>query len=420
MTLDLAYYCHIVDVMKNEVFEYFYRKIFSMKTFMNIVILCLIQIAAVAAQEHQTTIGAETLNDSKIKEFFKSKISTSQFIMVGEQHGIQEAGILTNVLYDIAHPYGFNHLCIETDQLVAELIENYAQDTALTLAREKQHAYPFSIPFYNNSDDYKLFKNVVDKGGQIFGIDQSFMAQFRLSFDYLVQNTTNSQFKTEVLKLLDESIISFTTAMEEKDFMKMYIFNYADEHHKRLLELTNDKKEIEILNQLKESKVIYNLNFKGKIYENNLRRSELMKHNFQRYYDEVNQKEKEPKMIFKLGANHVMRGLNYANVYDVANLASAVATMNHMSSTHIMVKGIQGQSTKGNPFSPISKSSFDNRKDLPKEVQEMVVNMTHQYLILDLSAFRYNAKSFTEEFQDWIFDYDIVVLVKNAKALDTF
>ncbi|GAA4274327.1 hypothetical protein U6A24_15230 [Aquimarina gracilis] len=365
----------------------------------------------------------ENLSDQKFIDFVKKRLENSQFTFVGEQHGIKEVGIFTNALYNIAQPYGYHTLCIETDAIAAEKIKEIAaSSTPIDNAKKLHQEFQFSIPFYNNEDDYELFTNVVKKQGDIWGIDQTFMVQFRLNFDYIIKTTSHQPLKKKLKELKKEAVMAYQEAITNKDYNAPYIFKYDEKTHKDLLKLAKDEKEIEMINQLWNTKVIYAYNnITKEYYKNNNTRGQLMKSNFLRYYREAKKKNNTPKVIFKLGANHAAKGLTRTNIYDISNMASELAITNDMHSLHFVVMGITGKTATGNPFTPDPVVAFDNTKKFPEEVQKVLPTITKKYYVLDLTPLREHAySSFSDAFKKVIFKYDVLVLVKNAEAFKGF
>ena len=365
----------------------------------------------------------DKLSEEKFITFAKKELENSQFVFVGEQHGIKEVGAFTNFLFDQAQSYEYKTLCIETDAIAAKKIKAMASTKApIDKAKNLDREFPYSIPFYNNEDDYDLFTNVVTKGGDIWGIDQTFMVQFRLNFDYLSRTTQNKALKNKVEELKEKAGIAYKQAVAQKDYTAPYIFQYDKATHDHLLSLTDDPNEIEIIKQLWKTKEIYAYNTITKeYYKNNNERGLLMKQNFARYYKEAQKITPTPKVIFKLGANHAAKGLTRTNIYDISNLASELAIMNNMHSVHFVVMGITGTAATGNPFAPSSSVPFDNTKQFPKEIQELIPSIMKKYFVLNLAPLREHAYSnFSEGFKKTIFRYDILVLIKDAEAFKGF
>ncbi|MBW1297010.1 hypothetical protein [Aquimarina litoralis] len=366
----------------------------------------------------------EQLTDNTFVSFTKKHLENSQFVMIGEQHGIKEVGEFTNALYNIAQPFGYKTLCIETDAVAAKTIQKVAgSKDPITAAIAIHKEFPFAIPFYNNKDDYTLFTNVIQRKGSIWGIDQTFMVQFRMNFDHLIRTTSNDKLKAKLAVLQKDADAAYSQAIGNKNFNDTYIFKYDETTHQELLQIATDPKEQEILKQLWKTKEIYAYNNLTKeYYKNNNVRGQLMKRNFINYYNQALRKETLPKVIFKLGANHAAKGLTRTNIYDVSNLIHELAIVNDKKSLHYLVMGISGTVATGNPFAPNPVVPFDNIKHFPEELQKIVPTINQKYYVLNLQPLRVYGYGdrFSDAFKKVLFAYDFVVLVKDAEAFKSF
>ena len=147
-----------------------------------------------------------------------------------------------------------------------------------------------------------------------------------------------------------------------------------------------------------------------------------MKSNFNAYYKEALKSNPTPKVVFKLGATHATRGLSMTKIYDVSNYLSELAVFNAMRSLHFMVAGITGNALEGDPFKENPVAKFDNTKQLPEELQELVVGFDEKYIVLHLEPLREKSYGdlFSETLKTFIFNFDVLVLVNNAEALVPF
>ena len=361
-----------------------------------------------------------SLSGKTFTSFIKKQLEETQFVLVGEQHGIKAAGEFTNALFNISKPSGYTALCIETDALLAQKIKELATlENPLPTAKALDKTFPFAIPFYNTKDDYTLFKNVIENGGDIWGIDQTFMAQFRLNFDHLIQSTENIELKKKLIPLKEQAMAAYQESISTKNFDNMFWLSYDRNLHDQLLALSQNSSEKEVLNQLWKTKEIYGYNNSKKYYKNNNVRGQLMKDNFTRYYKKALLQNKLPKVLFKLGATHATRGLSMTNIYDVSNYVSELAVFNNKKSLHFMVAGIKGNAIIGNPFAENPIAPFDNAEQLPKELQELLPSFTKKYTLIHLTPLREYAygKRYSKEMKNFIFNFDILVLVEDAAPM---
>lgn len=393
----------------------------------SILFLCLfINSAFLIAQEAPSlknhSFTSSNLKEGSFKDLVLPKIAKSQFVFLGEHHGIVEVGEITNLLYQWANPYGYKTLCIETDDVAAQKIQDFlSTDAPIESAKMFEHVNPFSIPFYNNMEDYEMFMDIISSGGTLWGIDQTFIGQFRLNFDHLISITKNEDLKSSLLPLRDASQKAFKTALETKNPMAPYIFQYNQEIHAKLMDLAETEEEKEILGQLMKTKEIYGYFFEGKHYWNNEIRGRLMKSNFVRYYKEAEDKGGPPKVVFKLGYNHAARGLTITNIYDISNMCSELALINGMESLHILAMGVSGKEFKANPFDPSSRvKSVNNNRYLPTEFVELAKSTSDKYVVIKTQELRPFSKNFSAEVKSFIFKFDVIILINEAAPLTGF
>jgi hypothetical protein len=372
---------------------------------------------------HDYSFSVNSLEDDRLTELLKVELQNSRFVFVGEQHGIKSAATVTARIYELGKANGYNVLCVETDDLVAQKLKSMAASGNFTEdMRAHYKAFAFSIPFYNNEDDHVLFDQVQADNGAFWGIDQTFVVQFRYNFHLLANEGSNAKIRKLAAQLKVKADAAFDKAVETKDPSAPYIFQYDEATHQELMAVAGNEKEKELIRQMMKTKEIYQYYFQGKGYQNNEVRGRLMKSNFMRYWNEAVGQGKDPKVIFKLGANHAARGLTSTNIYDIANLGSELAISRGEHSVHVAVLGLKGKAATGNPFAPSPVVDFDNTEQLPEEVRQLVAGMTDKYFVMNLAPVRDFAygKGFSEKFKEKLFQYDVLILVNGAEAVRSF
>lgn len=391
-----------------------------MKKIILFITMCVLNTQLNAQKTSNNAISFNDLQSNNAQNFFKEKVKGTQFIMLGEQHGIQEVGQLTNMLFGLAKNDGYNTLCVETSPFAAKILNSQfvTNQNSQELLAKIYKKYPFTIPFYNNKNDIALFENVAKNKGEIIGIDQVFMVEFRLVFDYLVNQNTNNKLAKAVKPLLHQAIAGFDKAVKEKNMSAPFIFKYTDELHNTLMKLTHNQEERAILEGLKLTKLIYMYNFQKQYYKNNNVRAELMKKNFLQFYNKASRNGKLPKVLFKLGANHTGKGLNNTNIFDISTLVSELAFINNKKSLHIYAVGINGTRYLGNPFAPVSTVPFNSSKKLPKEVTEIINIQKGKYIVIETQKLREKANSLSPKMKKLVLKYDLLIYIRDCVALE--
>lgn len=360
------------------------------------------------------------INDNALTAYLNPKIEQSQFVLLGESHGIVEVGEITDHLYGLAKPFGFNTFCIETDPLVAKVITGFHESgNSLQRAKTNEIIFPWTIPFYNNVEDYKLLNHVLDDGGALWGIDQSMMAQIRLSFDYLAKNTNNKALRVLAETQRKDAMVSYNEAITTKNFSKAYVFKYSEDIHNELMAKAKEPWEQSILEDLRKTKEIYNYQFSGQYYLNNSTRAQLMKSNFMDYMKATG--SEDTKVLFKLVYNHTVKGLTFTSVYDIGNMVSELADSKGKRSLHVLAMAISGNENRSNPVEtnkisqPVNYSNY-----LPKALYDFSKASSDKYVVIKAEELRPIASKLDIETQKFIFKYDVIILINDATPLTNF
>jgi hypothetical protein len=183
--------------------------------------------------------------------------------------------------------------------------------------------------------------------------------------------------------------------------------------------------------ELRESREIYKKNFEGAGYDSNLQRSILMKRHFMAYYNRAAaQRGTQPKVLFKFGANHVKRGRNFTNVYDMGNLVSELAAANGSASFHLFVLPLGGTQ---NSYVPFLANAADKEKKV--EIREnsgafdgrafLQTKNGKDWAVIDLRPLRPlvsagNIKDLPRGFADLVWGFDAILIIPETKAATLF
>lgn len=355
----------------------------------------------------------------------RKAMEDQQFLLVGEQHGIQEVGEFTKALFLEGQPQGFDYLCIETDPFIAEKLEALVKDDLAAL-KSFCKEFPMAIPFYNNEEDFdflqKAIKNSNGEGPILWGVDQVFAAAPRYLFARLAEIAPNKEAKTLAEQYLRQGKEGFEAFLKTQDQSKSLMATLGPEDYKKLFAVFGKKEQSEstqILKGIQKTQEIYGYWFAGRQFDNNSVRAKLMKKQFMDYYRAAQKHTPIPKVVFKFGATHTYKGLSYYDQLDLGNMVHELAAMNGNSSLHISVMGWKGTAVAGLGGS----QQFDNSEQFNPLIIEAIKARSNgtDWLLVDLKSIRHQFnKRKIAPLRDIVFSYDFLVIVPEAKPLSTF
>lgn len=369
--------------------------------------------------------------------FLLDEAKSSQFFLIGEDHGISDLPIFTQTLFKSINPFGYQTFATETGPLTA----NYLQKMALQLQSQKTFTdfnaqYPWGMPFYNWKEETQMaefiVKNSNNKNQVLWGLDQEFILSSAFHFKRLTEiapkeaqeiaNEYYEKTKNEFAQIVKNKNpgLAFLTSAKAEDFDKLEAaFKNSNEEAKT------------ILRELRESWEIYQKNSTGRGYESNLQRSAFMKRHFTDYYNKALAKHKSPpKILFKFGANHTKRGKNYTDVHDIGNFVAELAAGNNSKSFHLFVQAVSGTQ---NSYLPFLENIADKQKKIELKEDAWIMDArvfleiadSKNWTVIDLRPLRplisgRKLKELPRGLADLIWGYDAVLIMPNVKAATVF
>ncbi len=387
------------------------------------------------------------LEDGKLKgagaDLLFKEAEASQFFLIAEDHGIKELPQLTAALFRQIKSYGYDHFATEAGPISARILERLAasprsqQDFA-----DFNHRNPFSLPFYFWKEETGLLETIVNSPGRktkmIWGLDQEFVVSTKLHLKRLVELAPNRQARRVVEEYNQKAQTEFSRMVESKNPGIVFLASATEDDFKKLSAALNAKpgsEAAEILDELKESWEIYTKQFRGQVYEANNQRAQLIKRHFMRYYNEALREEKSPpKVLFKFGMNHMMRGRNFINVFDVGSLVPHLAFTNGTKSFHLLVMGAGGTQNTYLPF--VGNEADKNKKyDVVKVLKDYasadvkpllaVAAEDKSWAVMDFRPLRpliTNRKmgKIDKGLEELIWGYDAVLIIPEVHAATLF
>jgi len=315
----------------------------------------IIGVAVAQAAPPQT--WALEVKDGKLAgsgaEIIRKDLATAQFILFGEEHGFADSPIVLRAIATEARPLGFKYHVVEVGPLSTRMIRETLRRDGIPGLRRMVHDVPLGIPFLCLKDDAELASDFLGQDSRgtpfLLGIDQEFIGSPTFHLMRLVEIAPNEAAKSAATELLAEEKDAAEKAAQDKFLMT----RFKDADFDSLAAQFKGQEEAQnIIAELKESAAIYQLWMSGKNYENNARRARLLAKNFLAVFKSM--ADPQPKIVFKMGLEHVALGTTTVNTIDVGTLATSLARANGQTGLRIAFLPIGGQNTsfapkQGNP-----------------------------------------------------------------------
>jgi hypothetical protein len=132
-----------------------------------------------------------------------------------------------------------------------------------------------------------------------------------------------------------------------------------------------------------------------------------------------------PKVMLKAGYNHMIRGPNYVNIFDVGSMTDEVAALDGGRAFHVIVLPGPGSRQAvlgpGRSFASVSSDEFDEFKTSDQRLTRVLSSATATgHEVIDLRALRSLAmrglESWNADVVRTIHGYDAAVIWKGAHA----
>jgi hypothetical protein len=264
----------------------------------------------------------------------KEEIAHAQFILWGEDHGFADSPIVLRAIAHEARPFGFKYHVVEVGPLSTRMIGATLSHDGEAGLHKLVHEVPLGIPFLSLKDDAALAGDFLGADARgtpyLWGVDQEFIGSPVFHLKRLVAIAPDDAARAAASRLLDEEHGAAAKAAQEKFLLS----RCKDADFDALAAKFHGVSEAEnIIAELKESAAVYQLWMSGHNYENNARRARLLAKNFLADYRAG--ADPEPKVVFKMGLEHVALGTTTINTVDLGTLATEMARVNGRSSLRI-------------------------------------------------------------------------------------
>lgn len=365
--------------------------------------------------------GAATLMDAGLQ---------SQFVLIGEDHGIAEIANFSAAYFEALASQGFTTLIVENGPAVANaLAKTLKADTGVAGIAAFNKAYPVATAFYKWQDEAQFLARVAKAAGpsfQLVGMDQELMGASKYLLDQMAGQALNPLAKSKIEALRKLESDDYGRASKSGDPRELFMMKVKDEELyalQKLLTAPEEMPALAMLDSLIESRSIYTKNMTpGQGYSSNTQRARLMKQQVASHLILA----PAQRMLLKAGALHVFRGYNPlgAGSREIGNYLAEYAEGRGQKSLHVLVLAATGQQAQ---FAGIGRASasteiekIDNKSAMAGVLPFFTAASGHkEWSLFDLRPLLESAKSLANgnsSVHAMIQGYDFVLVIPDGNA----
>jgi hypothetical protein len=274
--------------------------------------------------------------------------AAARFVALGEEHGIAQIPAFATAWFAALTTHGYSRLAVEVGGVTGRLLDSLAGHGVESLAAF-QRAHPPGVPFFVLRPEAELLvaarRAHPDARDVIWGIDYDILGD-RYLLERLERAAPAGPARDSVRAVRDLADSGLLRAVREGNPGHIFLFSASDEPFLTLRAALRPAAESEAdhaIATMQETAAINRLFVTGRNWESNNRRVALNKQWFMRHYRAAKAAgDSAPRVMVKLGANHLYRGLNQTRQYDVGALLAQLAESEGGSSFHLFVVGGPG------------------------------------------------------------------------------
>jgi hypothetical protein len=263
----------------------------------------------------------------------------AQYFCIGEEHGIAENPKLAAQLFSALVPSGYQHVSVEISPPLAAALDGAARGGVDGL-RQMFRDPGSNAAFFGMREEAEWLASargaVRGRGQVIRGLDYEVGAD-----RYLIRALKAKRKPAAAVAALAalEAASNNAWAQYGETHSPQYIFSFSGDpdlvRAVRAAWPNADDESVWMLETLEETLEINKLWVTQQGWASNQRRAEFNRRNLRRYW--AADGEDAPKVMFKMGASHMLRGLTHTQVMDVGTHVSERAEMMGKKSFHVMV-----------------------------------------------------------------------------------
>jgi len=269
----------------------------------------------------------------------------SQFLLLGEEHGLVEVPALVRQLMPALGTAGYSRLALEVSPPGARALDVAAQEGVPGLRRFYAD-HPPGPAFYTMDEEARMLAAV--RGG--FPANSPLL--LGLDYEVLIDRYLIDQLKIRVpasagaaLTALDAASKASWARFEATRDVRWYFCFSGDPALVRAVRAVwpdPDPLSEEILETLGRSLLSNQHQTAQRYFLSNDSRAQLTRANWVRFWRAETAAGRQPRILFKFGAGHMVRGRSMTEVYDIGNMVAETAALMGGRSYHLLVVPLDG------------------------------------------------------------------------------
>lgn len=384
-----------------------------------------------AAKEHRYRLDfdGERFSGPALEQLLTAA-RDSQFLLIGEEHGIAENPMLVAQMFTTLVDDGYEKLTIEISPPMAAILDAAAKEGGIEGIRSL-FATPGGEPaFFGMQEEAELIAAVrsalPDADEVLWGVDYEVSSDRPLLRK--LQNMQRPPATDEPLNtLIATSDASWAKYVETGS--PQYIFSFAAEPAivgaVRDAWPEPDESATQILDTLQTTLAINQAWMQGRGWDSNAQRAAYLRANFIDHWNRAKANGSTPKVLVKLGSNHIVRGRNYTGTFDIGTLVPEIAAIEDTKSVSVLV--LPGKGSLTAVLNP-STWTFEAKpaKDNYADGIDVLTDAVHEdaFTLIDMTALRPIVGSSTEKYgvgvARVVHGFDFLLVMSGSTAASEF
>jgi hypothetical protein len=397
--------------------------------------LCLIAASTQAPQAPQARL-LEALQANRLPltmsdgrpagpgwDWLVQEARNARITLVGEEHGVAETAQLATALFTALRGSGYRRFAIELSPPIAQDIETAARRNGVQ-GIEDFLKTPNLFTFYNLHEEVRFLADVVQASPKnervLFGFDREIFNDRYLISKLEPRVPPGARAAFASLKEASTNAWAQNARTGNPDDMFILAADSGFVSALRAAWPNPDRESDAVLRTLEASLAIETLERAGGAWPYMERRAQWGRTNFAALL----RAESSPKILMKFGYNHMIRGANYFNSFDLGAMADEVAALTGERAFHILVlpgPGSRQAVLGGAGFGSVSSDSVDEFRAGDQRLTRVLSNANAAgHEVIDLRPLRLLAmrglESWNADVVRTIHGYDAVVIWKGGHA----